>query len=242
MPKLEELDLHDNKLSEVDLSKVPNLIILRLGWNKFQKFGEGVKLPKLKSLAIYHNELEEIDLSGFEALEWLFVQENPLKGIEIPKTLTLLNKIHIEDCGLDVCQLNKFYKSLPKWQESASGKDTEPVSLYNRGQGANANKSEKSATSIAVEKGWTPAAMGDGTGCNAQAVEELSRGNGFNYYVEGSACVIVLSPELQGEVVKIYDLAGQKLYNAAGLLEHRVELSKGTYLIVLKGKAFKVAL
>ncbi len=242
LPKLEELDLHDNKLSEIDLSKVPELIILRLGWNKFKKFGEGVKLPKLKSLNIYHNELEEIDLNGFKALEWLFVQENPLKGIEIPKTLILLNKIHVEDCGLDVCQLNKFYESLPIWQESASGKDTEPVNLYNRGQGEKANQTDKSATSIAVVKGWTPAAVGDGTGCKKQAVEELSRGNGFNYYAEGNTCVVVLSPEYQNEVLTIFNLAGQKLYSSAGHLEHRVELSKGAYLITLKGKAFKFSL
>ncbi len=243
LPKLEELDLHDNKLTEVDLSKLPKLKILRLGWNKFKTFGKGVNLPELKSLNIYHNELEEIELSGFPQLEWLLIHENPFKTLELPKNLTLLNKIHIEDCGLDACQLNKFYESLPVWKESAYGKDTEPVNLYNRGQSDKmANQATTSNTALAVEKGWTVAATGDATACKPEALEELSRGHGFNYYTEGNTCIVVLSPEYQNEELHVFDLAGNKLYKDSAKAEHRIELRKGAYIISIKGKSFKFTL
>ncbi len=242
LPKLEELDLHDNKLTSVDLTKTPKLKILRLGWNKFKTFGQGVKLPELKSLSIYHNELKEVDLVGFPVLEWLFINENPLKGLEIPKELTLINKINVADCSFDACTLNRLYKSLPVWQESQYGEDKEPVNLYNRGQGDKANDASGSKTSIATDKGWKVAAQGDGSGCNDSGIEELTRENGFDFYVENNICTIKLSPEYKNEEIRIYNISGQKVYRSSHSLEYRVELPKGAYIISIKGRIFKFAL
>ncbi len=253
LPKLEELVLHDNKLSNVDLSKLQALRILRLGYNLFETFGQGLSLPQLKSLSVEHCKLTDVDLSGFPLLEWLFIQENPLNKLEIPKNLTLINKIHIEDCGLDVCQLDRFYKSLPVWQESKFGPSAEPVKLYNRGQTDQANKVETSNTGIAIDKGWTVAAQGDATGCPEEnpepekpeeptAVDEITLGHGFNFFVEGQTCVLVPSPEYRHETVKVYSIKGEKVFEAKAKSEYRVRLAHGVYIIRIKGTSFKVVI
>ncbi len=239
LPKLEELDLHDNQLTSIDLTKVPKLVVLRLGWNKFVSFGNGVQLDSLKLLSIYHNELKELELSGFPLLEWLYVQQNPLENFTIPKTLTLINKIEVSDCGLDACSLNTLYSSLPQWKPSAYGNDTEPVNLYNRGQGSNANDAEGSYTNIATSKGWSVAAFGDGSGCNDTATDNLEIGNGINIYTQNDICFVTLNEEYADASVTIHSISGQKVFEGNNRLKYTIKLNRGTYILMVKGKAFK---
>ena len=85
------VDLHNNKLSAVDLSKCPDIERLNLSQNKFFEFE--YNSDKLKDLKISRNELEQIRISGCSNLRSLDVSINLLRShawIELPSSKDLV--------------------------------------------------------------------------------------------------------------------------------------------------------
>lgn len=240
-PDLEELNVHDNKLTSLNVDKLPNLKVLRMGYNKITSFAPGADLPELKLLLANHNDMTHLDMSRMPQIEQVYVADNKFQDIRFPSSNSALNYLDIADCALDACELNKIYTALPTWSPSTIGA-TLPVTLNNRGQSATANKADKSNTTIAKAKGWSVAAEGDGTGCTNPGVNLLTPGNGFNYYAEGDTLVVVLAPQYAGEVIRIHSVAGHQIVRTEGKTEYRFNLAKGIYILSIGQQSVKVAL
>lgn len=239
LPQLEELDVQNNKLTQLDLSRLPKLIVLRIAYNQFGVFAPTTNLPELKLLVAGHAGITHLDTRRMPMLEQLYLSDNPLRELILTDGLLSLNYVDISDCGLDACALDKIYQDMPTWATSTVDA-TFPVTLYNRGQSARANAATTSKTSIVTAKGWSVAAQGDGSGCKAGAVEDLAPGSGFGYYSHGEDFVVVLAPDRAEGMVRLIDLSGQTIYTGQGMAEHRLSLPRGSYLLVIDGKSFKV--
>lgn len=239
LPLLEELNAQGNKIKQLDLSKAKALVNLRLAYNPMTSFAPRERLDHLKLLVLTNSPLTEIKLDNMPAIERLFLSNNEIRGLDFPKELTALNYLDISSCKLDACQLDKIYKALPAWSPSSIGIE-DPVTLYNRGQGDRANEATTSDTSIATSKGWRVAAEGDGTGCEDESVGEISKGRGYNYYVDGSMLSVSLSPEYRGEEIRLYSLGGKLIHRASGQMEYQLMLEGGFYILEVGQVAHRV--
>lgn len=239
LPLLEELDVQGNKLTELSLEKIPNLVVLRIVSNKFKTFAPSIRMSELKLLVASRNGLTYADLSRMPMIEQVYLEQNPLTEIKMSNDMISLNFLDISDCGLSACVLDKIYKDLPYWAESTVGA-TFSVALSNRGQTATANEASKSKTSIATAKGWTVAADGDGTGCTNPASDLLGVGSGFNFYSDGADLVLVLAPEYADSTVRLIDLSGQTVSVGQSSEQYRVSLAHGSYIVSIDGRSFKI--
>ena len=88
--QLKVVDLHNNKLTAIDLSNCPNIERLSLAQNKFFEFE--YNNSNLKQLYLSKNELEQLRISGCSNLEGLDVSINLLRSpiwIEMPSSKAL---------------------------------------------------------------------------------------------------------------------------------------------------------
>lgn len=240
LPLLEELNAQGNRIKQLDLGKAKALINLRLAYNPIEVFAPSAPLEHLKLLVLTNSPVKEIKLDNMPAIERLYLSSNSqLQGLKFPSSIRGLNYLDISDCGLDACQLDKIYKAMPIWSESSIGIQ-DPVTLYNRGQGDKQNEASTSTTSIVTDKGWSVAAIGDGTGCKDTALDQIARGQGYNYYVEKQRLSVLLAAELQGEEIRLYSLSGKLIYRGSGKLEHHLALQRGAYLLEVYHQTNKV--
>lgn len=157
--ELEELSLMQNKLAAVDLSKN----------------------TKLDELNLDHNNISSIDLSGNTALRRLSLACNNLHKVDLSK-LKGLQMIYINGNGMSAEELNDFYYSLPvRVDDGSVDKGAMSVKwdlcLY-QGLDDNANDADRSDTSIAIDREWTPSHRGVNQGCDNAYLDILPAANG----------------------------------------------------------------
>ena len=87
---LEHLDLHNNQLTVIDLRKNINLIDLKVSYNQLAIIDLSGNID-LKSLDLHNNQLKTIDLSKNIDLENLVLYNNQLKTIDLSKNINLIN-------------------------------------------------------------------------------------------------------------------------------------------------------
>lgn len=87
---LEHLDLHNNQLTVIDLRKNINLIDLKVSYNQLAIIDLSRNVD-LKSLDLHNNQLKTIDLSKNIDLENLVLYNNQLKTIDLSKNINLIN-------------------------------------------------------------------------------------------------------------------------------------------------------
>jgi Leucine-rich repeat (LRR) protein len=92
VPQLSELWCERNKLSVLDLSMVPELTHLNCNNNQLIAL-DLMTVPKLKELRCYHNHLREIDLSAVPALTALYCGCNDLTELDL-STVPMLTELY----------------------------------------------------------------------------------------------------------------------------------------------------
>ena len=105
---LEELDLSENKLTALDVSKLTKLEELDLSENKLTAISD---LPvSLKRLKLYTNKLTALNVSELTNLTYLDVSDNELTELDITKNtqLTLLLCFNNRMTALDITNVTAF--------------------------------------------------------------------------------------------------------------------------------------
>ena len=177
--KLIELNLTNCKLTEINVSNMPELKQLHLSNNAIKSI-DLKNNTKLLDFSVMKNKLTSLDLSKNVLLEKLDAAENTLEGLDLSAN-TAIWYIDVRGNKWNACQLNDFYYALPKYVdpgEEASGSTT-PTKLW-IAFGANANDVEHSETLLAKAKLWVMnyTGNGDGTGCNEAYITILPCENG----------------------------------------------------------------
>ena len=84
LPELEGLNIEENALTELHVSKSPNLTSLLAKANQLSTMDVSLN-TQLSTLVLTDNQLEEIDLSSNTALEVLWISANQLQSLNISK-------------------------------------------------------------------------------------------------------------------------------------------------------------
>lgn len=87
--KLKYLVCWENRLTELDLSGNPELLVLNCGDNQITRLNVS-KNRRLKQLHCEHNALPELDLSANPDLETLYLNSNKLRKIDLSRNTRLI--------------------------------------------------------------------------------------------------------------------------------------------------------
>ena len=198
--ELETCDVKNNQLTAIDFSNNPKLSAINVLGNRISSLNVS-HLSLLESLEAQSNQLTAVDVTANTMLETLSLSGNQLASIDLSKNKRLhvlnldacniavpdlssnvhLQAVNISKNGWDACELNDFYYHLPLYIAIPSISKGREYTLWNEGNthlAGNANATAHSETSIAVAKGWSVNAEGDGTGCNKVYLTVLPTRNG----------------------------------------------------------------
>lgn len=106
LPVLNELHLHKNNISKVNISDAPMLHTLNLGYNNLTSIDSILNLTSLKVLHLQHNNISSIEgISKLENLEELHLEFNPITDFsELDKLKNL--KIITKDIPKEEPEIN----------------------------------------------------------------------------------------------------------------------------------------
>ena len=99
LPSLEVLNISENELQQVDVSKCLNLTSVLAKTNQLQTV-DFSQNSKLSTLVLSDNQLEQIDLSNNSELEFLWISANKLEQLDISKLPKLHNLSTINNPNL----------------------------------------------------------------------------------------------------------------------------------------------
>ncbi|MBO6495331.1 MAG: hypothetical protein JJ978_07185 [Roseivirga sp.] len=99
LPSLEVLNISENELQQVDVSKCLNLNSVLAKTNQLQTV-DFSQNSKLSTLVLSDNKLEQIDLSNNSELEFLWISANKLEQLDISKLPKLHNLSTINNPNL----------------------------------------------------------------------------------------------------------------------------------------------
>lgn len=166
-PKLEEVIVNNNNLSEVNVTNLPELVNLDVANNKLTAI-DVTKNTRLQELGAGNNKLTELNLDNNKDMRILSFNDNSIQILDLSK-LTELRQVNCGGNNMTACDLNQFYKDLPKYptltkeeQEALKGATLTILT----GTEATPNDAAGSDTSIASDKGWTVSMTGNGSGCD----------------------------------------------------------------------------
>lgn len=175
--KLMMLDLAQNQMSNIDLSKLSSLQVLRLSNNLFENVNVTAN-PELTELTVSGNKLQTLDLSKNTMLQNLSFNDNMIHALDLSK-LTDLRKIDCGGNGMDACQMDDFYFTLPQYPDiPKEERPTGATLVVLTGVEPTPNAAKTADSNIAVAKGWIPSIEGDASGCSMAHVVYDPASNG----------------------------------------------------------------
>jgi len=105
---LEQLSLYNNKISHADVSSLLQLKRLNIANNKLKTVNV-TKLSQLESLYLFKNKLQHVDFTGLTKLTKIRITNNQLVGIDI-SPLVSLEKAYFFDNKLEDLKLTALVK------------------------------------------------------------------------------------------------------------------------------------
>lgn len=164
-PLLTALNVTNNHIGALDLSNNPQLVQLRASRNNLSTLDLTAN-SRLTEVILDNNSLGSLDLSHNTALEELSVANNAIKALDT-HMLPELGKLYVNGNGLTADQLNDIYYLLPERKHRDA--DDDPMSVKfnlfaNQAGDVEANDGEGADGSIAVARKWLPNPNGTNSG------------------------------------------------------------------------------
>lgn len=187
-PLLRWANFNGNQLASIDLSGCPELLELDLSRNELTAI-DVTALTKLVDLSVADNNLTSIDVSKNTALESLMVSDNAIKALDT-STLSALQMLYINGNGMSADELNDLYYKLPvriaKEDESQGGIGSLSWNLaVIQGGDKVENDGRRADSSIAVYRGWSPTHTGTNGGSDFSYLDITQTSNGTVRIVDG---------------------------------------------------------
>lgn len=203
-PHLTTLYLQENELTELDLSKSALLESVILAHNKLNTI-HWTKMPNLTALFLYDNELTSVDLTGMSKLNTLHIYNNQIGANAMEQIVNALPQRNPEDMA-----------------------DFMAIDTKNAKEG---NRFEDRFLSVTSSKNWTvydyAGGANEGKGVVYTSIELQPLTGALRLIVEGA--MLQITGAADGQIVRLYDLAGGLLYSGLCSAEGSCTLSLSDY-------------
>lgn len=208
LPKLQYIDVKNNKLQSIDLSNNPMLRWANFNGNRLGSIDLGgcpelleldlsrnnldavdiTSLPKLVTFSVADNNLTSLDVSNNTALESLMVGNNAIKTLDT-SMLASLQTLYINGNGMSADQLNDLYYNLPVRIEKEDDNNGAGALSWNLAVIQSGDKEEndgrRADSSIAVYLGWSPSHTGTNGGSDYAYLDITQSSRGTIKVVDG---------------------------------------------------------
>lgn len=193
-PWMRWANFNGNRLTAIDLSACPNLVELDVSRNNLAALDVTAN-TQLVSLAAEENNITSLDLSANAALETLMVGNNGIKALDT-SALPNLQYLYINGNGMSADELNDLYYKLPRRLDKGDNDPNRPV--WNlaviQALDKDENDGRRADSSIAIDRAWTPSHTGTNGGSDYSYLDILPTSNGTvkvvdaegNEYTHGS--------------------------------------------------------
>ena len=219
-PHLTTLYLPENQLTKLDLSKSALLESVILAHNKLNTI-EWTKMPNLTALFLYDNELTSVDVTGMPKLTSLHIYNNQIGANAMEQIVNALPQRNPEDKA-----------------------DFMAIDTKNAKEG---NRFEDRFLSVTTSKNWTvydyAGGANEGKGVVYTSIEPQPLTGALRLIVEGA--MLQITGAADGQIVRLYDLAGGLLYSGLCRAEGSCTLSlsdypAGGYIVIVGDHAERI--
>lgn len=219
-PHLTTLYLPENQLTKLDLSKSALLESVILAHNKLNTI-EWTKMPNLTALFLYDNELTSVDVTGMPKLTSLHIYNNQIGANAMEQIVNALPQRNPEDKA-----------------------DFMAIDTKNAKEG---NRFEDRFLSVTTSKNWTvydyAGGANEGKGVVYTSIEPQPLTGALRLIVEGA--MLQITGAADGQIVRLYDLAGGLLYSGLCSAEGSCTLSlsdypAGGYIVIVGDHAERI--